>query len=159
MKKVARAVVEAGLVEEPVLVQLQRWGIPIEAAPEKTLQTKEQVLEHIRESIEGEDMVRIDETALDLLHSFLDPQHKKPGRLILKDGKKHITLNIVFSMTRLGEVAIPWTADEDPALLLGDGTHLKYKDGEQDKDVAFHDYRNVYFGEKRAFVVCEVHDV
>ena len=61
--------VEAGLVEAPVLVQLQ-WGI-LSKLPEKTLQTKEQVLEHIRESIEGEDMVRIDETDLDPV-PFLD---------------------------------------------------------------------------------------
>ena len=51
----------------------------------------------------------------------------------------------------------PWTDDEDPEPLLGEGTHLKWVDGENKFSVSFSDYRVVSFGSKRAFVVCEVH--
>ena len=161
MKSVAKAVVEAGLVDEEILGEMARWGVPVPAAEvrQDVLRSKETVLEHIREAIEGEDQVRIDETELDLLSRYLDKEHQKTGRLILKEGKKHKTVSVTFCLTTLGECAIPWTDDEDPEILVNGETHLKWTDDDGDHDVSFSAYRNVHFGNRRAFAVCEVRDV
>ena len=156
MSRVIKAVVEAGLVDSAVLSQLNRWGVPIEAIPSKTLKSLDEVVSHVREAIESEDMISIEETDLDLLQSFLDDSKRSKGKLIIKDEDKSRTLSVQFVRTMMGSVAIPWVDKDSPDLLINEGTHLKYEDGDQRATVSFVDYRMVYFGSKRAFVVCEV---
>lgn len=156
MRHVADAVVRAGLVDESVLDEFARWGVHITAVPDKgILSDSAAVVEHIREAIEGEDMVRIDETDLDLLRRYLDRKHQKEGRLILKEGKKHQTLNITFCLTELGEYAIPWVDEDTPDVLTNGQTHLKWNDGEKDRDIYFSDVRELCYGSRKAFIVCE----
>jgi hypothetical protein len=155
MKPVANAVVEAGLVPEEVLDEMARWGVHITAVPkENILQSPQAVVEHIRRAYESEEQVRIDETDLDLLSRYLDQKHQKSGRLILKDGKQHKTVNVSFCLTELGEYAIPWTEPETPDILFNGETHLKWQDGEEQRDVYFEDVRELSFGSRKAFAVC-----
>jgi hypothetical protein len=157
VKSVAKAVVEAGLVDDSVLGEMRRWGVPLPdaEAQESVLRNKDTVLLHIREAIESEDQVRMDETELDLLSRYLDKKNQLHGRLILKEGKKHQTTNVSFCLTTLGEYAIPWTDDDEPEILVNGETHLKWEDEEGKHDVHFSSYRSVYFGNRKAFVVCE----
>lgn len=156
MRPVADAVVRAGLVDESILDELARWGIHITAVPDKMiLNDPVAVVAHIREAIEGEDQVRIDETDLDILHRYLDKAYQKKGRLILKEGKRHQTLNITFCLTPMGEYAIPWVDEETPDIFANGETHMKWKDGETEHDVYFTDVRELYYGRRKAFVICE----
>lgn len=156
MKPVVEAVVEAGLVPDDALDEMARWGIHVTAVPnERILRSPEAVVTHIREALESEEQVRIDQTDLDLLTRYLDKKHQRQGRLIIKEGKRHQTVNVSFCLTKLGEYAIPWTEPEEPEVLANGETHLKWKDTDgTEYDVRFIDVRELFFGSKKAFAVC-----
>ncbi len=169
MKPVAKAVVETGIVDSDFVKEAKRWGAPIQdpgtgespkVLPELKGNRDAQVA-HIREALEGEGHVRIDECDLDLLRMYLDSSHQKEGRLVLKEGKNHSTKKVSFCITPMGEYAIPWTdRDTDPAILYNGETHLKWEDSEgKQHDVWFEGARSVMFGDQQAFVVCEVKNV
>jgi hypothetical protein len=156
MKPVVEAVVEAGLVPEEALDELARWGVHIKAVPnERILHSPEAVVNHLREALESEEQVRIDQTDLDLLTRYLDKNNQKRGRLILKEGKQHTTVNVSFCLTQLEEYAIPWTDPDEPDILVNGESHLKWTDDDgTEYDVRFIDVRELFFGSKKAFAVC-----
>jgi hypothetical protein len=148
------AVVEAGLVPSDTLDELARWGIHVTAERRPELNNPQSIATHLKEALESEAQVRIDETELDLLHKYLNPKHQKQGRLIIKEDKSHTTTNISFCLTDLGEYAIPWTDEDVPEVLANGQTHLKWQDGEVARDVYFTDVREVFFGTRKAFAIC-----
>lgn len=156
MRPIANAVVQAGLIDDSVLDEMARWGIHITAVPDQgILSNAQSVVDHIREAIEGEDQVRIDETDLDILRRYLDRKQQKTGRLILRDEDKHqTTMKVNFCLTEMGEYAIPWTDGEVPTLLINGESHLKWNDGEKERDIYFFSLRELYYGSRKAFVVC-----
>ena len=155
MREIAEAVVRAGLVSEDSLNEMARWGIHITAIPNaQILNDHAAVVEHIREAIEGESQIRIDETDLDLLSRYLNPKYQKEGRLILKEGDNHTTLKISFCMTLMGDYAIPWTDEDTPDVIYNGESHLKYKDEIGEHDVYFCDAHELYLGKHKAFAVC-----
>lgn len=166
MKSVAKAVIETGIIDEDSLKEMLRWGAPIQdpgtgemPGVDPTLSgDRERIVAHIREALESEDQVRVDETDLDLLRLYLDEKHQKTGRLILKEGGKHSTKSVSFCITPMGEYAVPWTDNTvEPYVLYNGESHLKWEDADGTQhDVYFEEARDVFFGEHRAFVVCEV---
>lgn len=161
MTKVSKAVVEAGLVDEETLREMRRWGLPVpEVSPSADLQDQEAVLAHVREAIESPTHVRVEETELDLMNRYLDQRYQKQGRLILKEGKRHQTISVAFCLTLLGEYAIPWTDADSPDVLANGETHLKWEDEATGTkhDVYFSHVREVSFGDRKAFAVCEVNN-
>lgn len=156
MKQVVDAVVEAGLIDSSILDEMARWGIHVTSAPNAQIANDPKaVVEHIRQAIESNDQVRMDETELDLLTRYLDRKHKKTGRLTVKEGKKHHTHSVDFCVTHTGEYAIPWTEeDETPHVLANGETHLKWEADGVQHDVYFTEVREVFFGKKKAFAVC-----
>lgn len=170
MKSIAKAVVETGIVDSDFVSEAKRWGAPIqdpgtEEGPPTPLPgmvgNRDAQVAHIREALEGESQVRINECDLDLLRLYLDDTKQKEGRLILKEGKKHATKKITFCLTPMGEYAIPWVdSDADPVVLYNGETHLRWEDSDgKQHDVTFVDARPVMFGDQQAFIVCEAKDV
>lgn len=155
-RPIINAVVEAGLVPSEALDELAQWGIHITADRDLSLSTPEAIAKHLRDAIESEEQVRIDETDLDLLHTYLDTKHQKKGRLILKEGKRHTTSFVTFCLTPMGGYAIPWTDEDFPDILINGQTHLRWQDeGDSEAhDVYFSDLREVFFGGRKMFVVC-----
>jgi len=154
MKTIAKAVVEAGLVAADSLDEMARWGVHINVEPQDGFTAAEDVVVHLRDAYEGSEHVSLEETDLDMLRRYLDKKHQKAGRLILREGKRHRTVQVNFCLTRLGEYAIPWTDAESPDLLSNGETHLRWEEGGEVHDVYFFDYRELYFGARKAFVVC-----
>jgi len=150
-RPIINAVVEAGLVPEEALNELARWGVHVTATRKPELDTPAAVAQHLMEAMESDDQMRVDETDLDLLQRYLDPKHQKQGRLIIKSGAQHTTCALSFCLTSLGEYAIPWTDAETPEVLANGESHLKWGD---DKDIYFSAVREVFFGSRKAFVVC-----
>jgi hypothetical protein len=148
------AVVEAGLVPDTALDELARWGVHITAQRKPELDNPQAVALHLMQALESDEQVRVDETDLDLLQRYLNPKHQLQGRLIIKEGKSHTTAPISFCLTSLGEYAIPWTDDETPEVLANGESHLKWDSAEGKKDIYFSGVREVFFGSRKAFVVC-----
>jgi hypothetical protein len=148
------AVVEAGLVPDAALDELARWGVHITAKPDPTIDTPAAVAEHLMSALESDEQVRVDETDLDLLQRYLDPKHQRRGRLIIREGKDHTTMTVSFCLTSLGDYALPWTDEETPGVLANGESHLKWQDGERQRDIYFSSVREVFFGRRKAFVIC-----
>jgi hypothetical protein len=150
-KPVTRAVIEAGLVEEATIDQLRRWGLLNTDAERKNIEDPQQVVNNIREALEGEEVVAMRATDLDLIRQYLS--NSKKGRLFVPadDDKKTASLTVEYAVTVMGSYVIPWTSESIKELLLHDKTYLKTAEGHK---VRFAHINEVYYDDKKAFVVC-----
>jgi hypothetical protein len=158
MKPVAFAVVRSGLISSEVLRELQRWGLPVAlvSVPEEgVLENPKQIVDLIQNALEDADQVKINETDLDLLTRYLDPAYRKEGTLVVKDGKQKATSKVLYSVTPLGEYAIPWVSESIADFMTNGQTYLRFKlsDGSSSR-VTFSSVREVFFGDQKAFMVC-----
>lgn len=156
MTALTTAILEAGLVGEDVLAEMKRWGVQFDWNG-VTVDDLPKVLEKIRDALESEDTVELRGTDLDILGLYL--VSKVPGRLILPDSKTGRThsLAVEYCVTTLGEYVIPWTSEDIRDLLLDPKTYLRLaKQPGQDKPtkITFSDTRELFFGNRKAFVVC-----
>lgn len=158
MKPIAFAVVRSGLVTKETMEEIRRWGLPVELLPvpeEGILENPRQIVDLIQHALEDADQVKISETDLDLLTRYLDPAHRREGTLVVKDGQQKSTSKVLFSVTPLGEYAIPWMSESIADFMTNGQTYLRFKlDSGESSRVTFSDVREVFFGEQKAFMVC-----
>lgn len=155
MTALTNAVLESGLVDSAVIAELKRWGAPLDWSG-KTLTDLPQILAKIQEALESKDTVELRDTDLDILSTYLTG--KLSGRLVLPNtsGRAHSEA-VDYCVTKLGEYVIPWTSEDIRDLLLDQRTYLRLsKQPGQDKPtkVFFCDVRELFFGTRKAFVVC-----
>jgi len=155
MRPVAKAVIRAGLVPPDVLAQMQKWGVDVEPVPEdQILDSPDKIVAHIQEALESKAQVEITETDLDILHRYLDSAKQKQGRLHLRDGEDKTVAKVSFCVTQMGDFAIPWLDEANPDMFINGESFLRYKEGDESRDVYFIDMRELHFGDRKAFVVC-----
>lgn len=158
MRPVAKAVIRAGLVPPDVLAQMKKWGVldAEEVKVDQILDTPEQIVAHIQEALESKAQVEICESDLDILQRYLSKEHQQEGRLHLRDGERRELVKVNFCLTKMGEYAIPWLDEENPQLLANGESFLRHREEgeEKSKDVYFVDIRELYFGDRKAFIVC-----
>lgn len=150
-KPVTRAVMEAGLVEETTIEQLRRWGLLHTETERKNIEDPQSVVNSIREALEGEELVALRATDLDLIREYLANSQK--GRLHVpanEDGKM-ASLTVEYGVTVMGLYVIPWTSESIRELLLHEKTYLKTADG---RKIRFIRVDELYYGDKKAFVSC-----
>lgn len=144
---VAKTVVEAGLVEDTTLGEFRRWGVPV---PEKTCDESPDpmlvpsLLEH---AMQQEEYVQIKETDLEVLQQYLKTQQQGKFYLDIEDEGIPIT----YGRTLMGEYILPWQTSKDLVeLITSVGTFLETPLG----TVRFKDARDLYYGDRVAFVIC-----
>jgi len=148
-KSVSLAVIKSGLIPESVIQELNRWGLPIEMVEEgEILNTPEAIVNRIQEALEGEDLVRIRDTDLDILRCYLSEQ--KQGILRVAGDNETANVEVSFCVTPMGEYVIPWRSESIREFMTDPRTYLK-TDG---KKIGFSDVRELFFGEHKAFMVC-----
>lgn len=152
-RAVAKAVVESGIVDQDALAQLQRWGFALDLQPGKEpLISAAEIAQKILDAVESEDSVELRSTDLDIIKEYLKSSSK--ARLHVPspdDVKKTIGIPVEFCRTSLGDIVIPWTSEAINDLLLDERTYLK-PTGEA--RIYFADVRELFYGDKKAFVVC-----
>ena len=156
MKPIAVAVVCSGLVSSETLSEIRRWGLPIDfVEPDRVISNPRQIADLIQNALEGEDQVKISETDLDVLTRFLDPKHQREGTLVVRSGDQKSTSKVLYCVTPLGEFAIPWVSESISDLMTNGQTYLRFKTCEgENEHVKFIDVREVFFGDRKAFMVC-----
>lgn len=151
-KEVAKAVVESGIVEEDAIAELQRWGYlkDIEIGPNGV--TGVDLARRILDAIESEEEVELRSTDLDIIKDYLS-SHQRARLHVPAPGKpgQTVGLQVEYSVTKMGEVVIPWTSDSINDQLLNDDTYLKPTGGAR---IYFADVRELFYGDRKAFVVC-----
>ncbi len=154
MRPLGKAVIRAGLVDKVSLTELQRWGLPVEVEEVDPIDSLEEVVTVIREALESGDQVRIQESDLDVLRQFLDPEHQRQGQLIVKGEGSRGNFPVQFCITKLGEYVLPWKSESIlDMMILGDSS-LRFEEGGKERVVYFMDVRESYFGERRTFMIC-----
>lgn len=150
-KPVTRAVMEAGLIEESTIEQLRRWGLLNTEAERKNIEDPQQIVNNLREAMEGEEAVAMRATDLDLIRQYLS--NSKKGRLHVPadDDGRMASLTVEYCVTKMGSYIIPWTSENIKDLLLHEKTYLKTAEGLK---VRFAYINELYYDDKKAFVVC-----
>lgn len=157
MKPLGVAVIRTGLVTPEALAELQRWGLPVdirEGAKVEMVNDLDKAVAVIRDALEGADQVRIQESDLDLLRRFLEPEHQRQGRLTVKDGKSRTTLTVPFCVGPMGEYVIPWKSEGIMDMVLEGESFLRFDENGLERTVHFIDVRESFLGNQRTFMVC-----
>jgi hypothetical protein len=157
MRPLVTAVLKTGLVPTEALTELQRWGLPVEFADEKNaepINDLNQVVNIIRDALESGEQVRLQDTDLDVLKRFLDPESLQQGRLTVKDDESRSTFKVVFCITPMGDYIIPWKSEGVRDMIIDGEGVLRYEEGAEKREVHFVAVRDLFFGDHRAFMVC-----
>jgi hypothetical protein len=152
------AVIRSGLIPEDLIVQMNRWGVPLQVVEEKDIiRDPKEVALLIEEALTERDMVELRTTDLDVLREFLE--HQKIGRLIIYDpetdqkGSFEVSYYLRTSADPKGEVVFPWKSESITHLLVNDRSYLRTTEGTKYR---FSEVRELFFGEHKAFVACKV---
>lgn len=154
---IATAVLTTGIVDRKMLDELKRWGAPIDI-PEKLPEfptSLEEAARIIEEALQSEGYVVTRETDLEVLQQYLATQ---------KTGKLHVevepvadvilgtqaTFDVTYGRTPLGAYILGWQGESIRDEMTNGLTHLIEDDG----NVYFHDVREVFYGEQKAFMIC-----
>ena len=162
MRPLGTAVIRSGLVPPETLVEMRRWGLPVQVVEaDEIIEDPDAVVRVIQDALESSEQVRMQDTDLDIVQRWVDPENQVEGKLVIKasDGAKS-TVKVVFCWTVMKEVAMPWRSESITDLLLEPDCHLLYTDeaGVKHK-LFFTDARELYIGDTKAFVVGAVEEV
>lgn len=152
------AVVETGLIQPEVLDEMRRWGLPIDVIESNEVaKSPDEIVERIQEALEGEDLVRLRDTDLDVIRHYLNQQ--RPGKLHVGIEEDSSSFSVFFCLTKLGEYVIPWRSESIYTLMLDEGTYLSFAEVDSSgknkrRKVHFKDVRELFFGDTKAFMVC-----
>jgi hypothetical protein len=147
----ARAVVESGIVDADALAQLHRWGYALDLVPgTEPVASASALARKILDAVESEDAVELRSTDLDIIKEYSKASRRARLHLPGADDKT-VGLPVEYCVTKMGEIVIPWTSEDINDLLLDDRTYLK-PTGES--RIYFADVRELFYGDKKAFVVC-----
>jgi hypothetical protein len=141
-------VIKSGLVTPDVLTEIRRWGLPLQIVEEsKVLTDHTEIVNRIREALEGEDLVETRDTDLDILRRYLEKQ--KSGRLHISDGEETTSFPITYCITDIGSYVLPWRSEGIKELMTNGRTYLHTDTGK----IYFQSVSELFFGEHKAFMV------
>lgn len=146
--KISEAVVVTGLVGEEQLREYARWGMRNEF-PKETVESVDDVEQTLREALESEEQVEVRETDMDVLRQYLRTQKKGKLHLVASRESK-ADVDIIFGQNARGEYLIPWRAERIEEMITNGLSYLL----DDRKRIHFASVREVFFGERKAFMVC-----
>jgi len=155
-RPMTQVAVSCGLVDEATLAQLKRWRMvsdeEIESWANTTMNTPASIAQKIHEALESEELVEIRDTELDVVDLWLRTRQKAKLHVPSPDdGDKTVSIPIEYCVSKLGEYIIPWVSESIRDLLLSDSTYLKPLGKPR---VFFVDVRELFYADKKAFIVC-----
>jgi len=156
MRPIAQAVVLSGLVNDETLHEFRRWGFPLDVTTEErsgVLKSRDEIIYALQEALESSEQVEMPETDLDLLRFFLNPTNQREGRLVLRSGDEKVITKILYSVAATGDYIIPYRSESITDLLTNHDSYLLASTDGRPRRVYFANVREVYYGEKKAFLV------
>ncbi len=160
MNPLATVVVQSGLVDRDMVKELVSWGLPVEIPeemppPPKNLVELNELLER---ALQHEGLVTVRETDLEVLKLFMLSQ--RPGTLHVVAGDGEADIPVMYAQNtnapdRL-EYIIPFTSESIVNEMTNGETYLR---DAQNCQYYFSDVRELFFGDVKAFMVCQVSQV
>jgi hypothetical protein len=158
MRPLTKTVIRAGLVADSVLSEMRRWGFLVETSTDdEAIEDPDVVILALQDALESHEQVRVQDTDLDIVQRWIDPDNQVEGQLIMLEDGRRATRKIVFCWTVMKEVALPWAGESIVDLLINGETHLRYEDEDGKHKVFFSDVRELYVGDTKAFMVCSIY--
>lgn len=149
-KPVTVAVLQAGLVPASMLVEMGHWGLPVKFVEEQpTLDSVDEIIDCLREAVEGDDAVKLRDTDLDALAHYLKGNKKAKLTVFDPVQERSITTTVTYVVLPNGNYLIPWTDDTPLVEMLQDPRSYLKVDGQR---VTFQEVDELFFGGKKAFV-------
>lgn len=148
MTELAKVVALSGALDPEMLRELVRWRLPIEVPEEAPFTSPEEAVAAIEEAQQDRDLVQVRATELDAVQQF--NRTKQKAKLHLVAGGESGTYDILCGLNDKDEYIIPWQSDSIVDILTNGESYLI--DGR--KKVYFADVVELYFGKKKAFVLC-----
>lgn len=164
MRPIAYAAIRSGLIDKDILLQCQRWGFVPRDLDIGIVEEPHVALDLIQEALENEDQVRLQNTDLDLLKFYLNTDNQYKGQLTIvdKDLGTRATKTIVYARREIRvhskaftQYIIPWLSESIAETMTNGETFLKYKEGDKKMRVYFVDVHEMYFGDVKAFMICD----
>ena len=152
MGDITNTVLQSGLVTPELASELTRWGMLTGPVPEdaSAIPAKD-VPAALEQVMQSEEYVSVKETDLEALHQYLSTQKIAQLHFELLGGETE-DVEISYGKTLSGEYIIAWT-DEDISDALANGLTYLLVDGVK---VSITATRELYFGDRKVFVVCKV---
>jgi hypothetical protein len=151
MRPMTKAVLEAGLITPNMLNEMKRFSPTLERDA-KLEEPKELELaaKIVADALESSEHTLVRETDLDILRTYLDTHTE--GTLHFEDVglKEPLDFTVTYSVTKTGEYVIAWKDESIDDALTNGVTCLRTGVG----DVFFKDVRELWYGNKKAFMVC-----
>jgi hypothetical protein len=149
MNTLLSALIYVGLVPSNTVEEMQRWGVPLPDVRQSPPATAEQVSAVLESVLQDSGVHLVRETQLDVLPTFLRTLSK--GTLHLVGAEP---FEVSFGRTVNGEILLPWQGESLEDLLQDPDSCLLFAGNEG--SVRFHatDVQEIFFGERKAFLVC-----
>lgn len=149
MSKLTEAVALSGALDPDMVREMCKWKLPVEVPEASPYTSPEEAVAAIEEALEGKEQVEIRSTDLDVLKQYLKTQHR--GRLHIVTPHESGTFEVMMGITPMGDYIIPWKSDSLAEHLTNGESYII--DGR--KKVHLSDVRDLYFGERKAFILCQ----
>jgi hypothetical protein len=160
MRPIALAAIRAGLIDESTVAQFKRWGMIPRELDTSVLEDVDLAIERIQYALEDEEQVRLQSTDLDILQYYLDRRNQQKGQLVIVDTNTETkaTKTVVFAVrSHIGrrQYIIPWVSESILEIITNGRTYLRYASDGKNVKVFFAEVAEMYFGEAKAFMVCD----
>jgi hypothetical protein len=152
MSPMTQAVLKAGIITPNMLREIKRFSVTLD--PDAQVESPKE-LEHaaqiIATAMEEAGYTTVRETDLDVLRQYMETA--TDGTLHLEAGEEPMSIEVTYGKTKTGEYIIAWNSESIEDSLTNGMTHLIVWTGKYEK-VFFQDVRELWYGEKKAFMVC-----
>lgn len=157
----AKAAVEAGLINQESLDEMRRWRPPIElpeVAPDAPNDPHE-AAQRIEQVVQTEELIVTRETDLEVLPQYLRSQkkgilHVEISGETIDEPNRIAEFEATYGRTRTGEYVFAYRGDTMAEEMTNGLSYLQYDEGDVGGRVYFATSRDVYFDESKAFMVC-----
>ena len=149
MSKLTEAVALSGALDPDMLREICKWKLPIEVPEGEPYASPEEAVSAIEAALEGKEQVEVRATDLDVLKQYMKTQHR--GRLHIVTPHESGTFDVMMGITPMGDYIIPWKSDSLTEHLTNGESYII--DGRN--RVHLSDVRDLYFGEQKAFILCQ----
>lgn len=159
MRPLAKAAIEAGLIDEETLGAFKRWGfVPRDIQPGDC--TPEEAIESIQDALEDEGQVRLQATDLDVLRFYQDEDNQLKGQLVLIDRNTEgrTTKTVTFAIRSVqgrAQYIIPYITEAVADLLSNGDSYLRWNAAGKSHRIYVVEAEPLYFGETCMFLLCQ----
>jgi hypothetical protein len=141
-----------GLISPEMRAQFAQWGEVPDVEPLE-VQSHEEVIELVERALQNDDPLEVKVTNLELIQEFCATQ--RLGKLHLSVNDQDAEFDVVFGISRAGDIILPWRSEDiSDALLNPVQSYLEWVVDDVVHSVYFKSVEDSYYGDVKAFIVC-----